>query len=192
MSTGESLPREFFARDSDVVAPELLGKVFAVGDVAGRIVEVEAYRSDDPASHSFRGLRERNRSMFGEPGHLYVYLSYGIHHCANVVCGHLGDAQAVLLRAVEPLGGIDTMRRRRGGVADRDLTNGPGKVGSAFALDLTFDGIDVVTGQRGVRIVDDGTPPPAEPVITSRIGISVGLERPWRWCVPGHAGRHRT
>lgn len=181
-----SLPREFFARDADVVAPELLNKVFAVGETQGRIVEVEAYRSDDPASHSFRGPRPRNRSMFGEPGHLYVYLSYGLHHCVNLVCGAVGDGQAVLLRSVVPIRDIAEMRRRRGQVRDADLSNGPGKIGSAFGVDLDFDGVDVVNGERGVRLFDDGTGAPSDPVVTSRIGISVGLDHAWRWCVPGH------
>jgi DNA-3-methyladenine glycosylase len=188
---GDPLPREFFAHGSVEVAPLLLGKVFVVGDVAGRVVEVEAYRSDDPASHSFRGERARNRSMFGEPGHLYVYLSYGIHYCVNVVCGRAGDAQAVLLRAVVPLVGLEQMRARRGRVRDADLTNGPGKIGQAFGLDLSFDGVDVVSGTSSVRVLDDGVPPPSDPLVTPRVGISVALDRHWRWCAPGHEGRRR-
>jgi DNA-3-methyladenine glycosylase len=184
-----ALSRDFFARDADEVAPELLNKVFAVGEVWGRIVEVEAYRSDDPASHSFRGPRQRNRSMFGEAGHLYVYLSYGIHHCANVVCGHVGDGQGVLLRSVVPIAGIELMRRRRGAVRDVDLTNGPGKIGSAFGLDLGYDGVDAVAGERDVRFIDDAVSPPSDPVVTTRIGITVGVDRQWRWCVVGHEGR---
>lgn len=194
MIPGETLPRRFFERDADVVAPELLGKLLVVeadGEVvAGRIVEVEAYRSDDPASHSHRGERPRNRSMFGPPGHLYVYLSYGIHHCVNVVCAAVGDGQAVLLRAVEPVAGLRTMRRRRGGVRDVDLANGPGKLGQAFGLDLSDDGADVVDethvvdGGRRVVLADDGTPPPSDPIVAARVGISVGTDLMWRWRAP--------
>jgi DNA-3-methyladenine glycosylase len=161
-----------------VVAPELLGKVLVHGGRAGRIVEVEAYRgSDDPASHAFRGPTARTEVMFGPPGHLYVYFSYGMHWCANVVCGEDGTATAVLIRAVAPVDGIDTMRSRRlAARRDRDLTNGPAKVCQALGIDGEHNGADLVTGDRGVVLLDDGTAPPAEPSVSARIGISVGVE----------------
>lgn len=183
------MPRErvlrarWFERDSPVVGPELLNKVFVVGDCRGRIVEVEAYRRDDPASHSYRGPTARNAVMFGPPGRLYVYFTYGMHHCANVVTGADGDAQAVLLRALAPLAGVERMQARRGAhVRPVDLANGPGKLCQALGLDRSADG--TVLGDD-IRIVDDGTPPPAEPGVSTRVGIRVGVERPWRWFVPG-------
>lgn len=163
-----------------MVAVDLLGKVLLVerdGVVtSGRIVETEAYTADDPASHSFRGLTPRNAVMFGPAAHLYVYLSYGVHRCANVVTGATGDGQAVLLRAVEPLEGIDVMRRRRG----RDpLANGPGKLCQALGIDLTDDGADLTDG--AILVVDDGTPPPTDPITGPRIGITRATDRPWRF-----------
>lgn len=148
--------------------------------VSGRIIETEAYTADDPASHSFRGRTVRNATMFGPPGRLYVYLSYGIHRCANVVTGRDGDGQAVLLRAIEPLEGIETMKRRRG---REPIADGPGKLCQALGIILADDGIGV-HGPDRVRIVDDGTPPPNDPVVGPRIGISSGVDRPWRFRTP--------
>jgi DNA-3-methyladenine glycosylase len=177
------LGRSFFARDALDVAPDLLNKVLVAGDCGGRIVEVEAYRADDPASHSFRGRTPRNATMFGRGGLLYVYFTYGMHHCANVVTGPDGDGQAVLLRAVTPCRGLAEMRARRGARADRDLADGPGKLCQAFGLDRSHDGLDICTSAE-VRIVDDGTPPPASPLVGSRVGIRHGVEHPWRWRSP--------
>ena len=177
------LPRAFYERDSPVVAPELLHKVLVVGQCAGRIVEVEAYRSDDPASHTFRGRTARNDTMWRAGGHLYVYFTYGMHFCANVVTSVEGDGQAVLLRAVVPLRGLETMRRRRGARPDRILADGPGKLCQALGLDRGDDGTDLVE-DPAVTIVDDGTPPPTTPIITPRIGIRVATDVPWRWLAP--------
>lgn len=179
------LSRHWFERDALVVAPELLNKVIRVssGDVvvAGRIVETEAYLPDDPASHSFRGPSARNRTMFGPPGHLYVYLSYGIHRCANVVTGAEGSGQAVLIRAVVPVAGIEVARARRG-TRDRELANGPGKLCQALGIELHDDGCDLSGGSR-ITIADDDVPPPPEPVTGPRIGISKAVDRPWRFRV---------
>ena len=177
------LGRAFYERSSLVVAPELLNKVIVAGRCRGRIVEVEAYKgAEDPASHAYRGRTARNAVMFGPPGHLYVYFTYGMHHCANVVTGAAGVAEAVLLRAVEPLAGLDEMRARRPAARrDRDLANGPGKLCAAFGLDRGDDGVDLVRGP--VRIVDDGVAPPNTPASSPRIGITKAVDRPWRWYV---------
>lgn len=183
------LPRDFYQRHPTALAPELLNKILLRDDGrAARIVEVEAYAgSEDPAAHSFRGKTPRNATMFGPPGHLYVYFSYGVHWCSNVVCGNVGDGAAVLLRAAEPLLGLDTMRLARPAARrDRDLASGPGKLGQAFALDRAFDGADLVSGDRGITLVSDGMLPPAQPVVGSRIGITKAVDLPWRWHVPAH------
>lgn len=173
------------AGDAVLVAPSLLGKLLwssREGSVtAGRIVEVEAYREDDPASHSFRGPTSRTQTMFGPPGHLYVYLSYGIHRCANVVTGTEGSGSAVLLRALVPVEGTATMRRRRGSRADRQLANGPGKVCQALGIELDDDGVDVTRPDGEIRLLDDGTPPPTRPLVGPRVGITKAVDRPWRF-----------
>jgi DNA-3-methyladenine glycosylase len=191
---GEVLPRSAYQAGSVDLAPRLLGKLLVSrvpgdgpGLRAGRIVEVEAYRCDDPASHSFRGPTDRTRVMFGPPGHLYVYFSYGVHWCANVVCGDDGDGQAVLLRALEPVAGLEAMfADRRRARRPEDLCSGPGKLTQALGLGRSHDGADLVSGDRGVWLLDDGTPPAVEPGVSTRVGISVAVERPWRWFVPGN------
>jgi DNA-3-methyladenine glycosylase len=185
------LPRSFYARDALVVAPELLNKLVVRDDGDGRvslrIVEVEAYRgAEDAGSHGYRGLTPRTRSMFGPPGHLYVYFTYGMHWCANVVTGRDGVANAVLLRAGEPVDGLDAIRRRRPAVRrDRDLTSGPARLTQALGLTGSDDGVDLVRGS--IRILDDGTPPPAAPTWSTRIGLAAGKgdDHPWRCVVPG-------
>jgi DNA-3-methyladenine glycosylase len=180
------LDREFYRRDPRQVAPELLNKVACRGGRSGRIVEVEAYcGAIDPGSHSYRGRTARNAVMFGPPGHLYVYFTYGMHHCCNAVCGDEGEGVAVLLRALEPLSGLDEMAAARGPAARRrlDLCNGPAKLTQALGIDGASNGVDLVDGGE-VAIVDDGTPPPRRPVQTTRIGLSAGAELPWRWYVP--------
>jgi DNA-3-methyladenine glycosylase len=203
-----AIDRSLLHRDPRVVAPALLNKLLVrrdggpaatrsggagadapvpAGLRVGRIVEVEAYcGAADPGSHAYRGMTPRNRTMFGPPGGLYVYFTYGMHWCANVVCGDEGEGVAVLLRALAPVAGLDAMfaarpRARR----ERDLCSGPAKLCQAFGLDGSFDGADLVTADRGVWLADDGTPPPARPHQTTRIGLSAGAEHPWRWCVPG-------
>ena len=148
--------------------------------MSGRIIETEAYTADDPASHSFRGATERNAAMFGRAGHLYVYLSYGIHCCANVVTGPPGDGQAVLLRAIEPLDGIDEMRHRRGRLP---LADGPGKLCQALGIALSDNGTDLCGSSR-IRIVDVGTPSPPDPVVGPRVGITKAIDVLWRFRSP--------
>jgi DNA-3-methyladenine glycosylase len=188
----KALPRSFYARPALEVAPDLLNKVVVAGPCRGRIVEVEAYMgSIDPASHAYRGRTARNATMFGPPGHLYVYFTYGMHYCANVVSGVTSqvprdDGQAVLLRALAPLAGLDEMRaRRRAARRDRDLTNGPGKLCQALGLDRTHDGDDLVVPGAAVWVGDDGVAPPEVPARSTRIGISVARDEPWRWFVAG-------
>lgn len=181
------LPRSFYERDPREVAPRLLNKLLVGRGRAGRIVEVEAYLgTSDPASHAFRGPTKRNATMFGPRGHLYVYFTYGMHFCANAVCGPDGTAGAVLLRAVAPLSGIDLMRAaRRAGVADRDLSNGPAKLCQAFGIGRAEDGADLVQGDRDLLLVDDGRRPPRMPGTSPRVGVTRAAEVEWRWWVEG-------
>lgn len=183
MTSPLPLGPDFFERDATELAPDLLGKVLAGPDCAVRIVEVEAYRSDDPASHTFRGPTPRNATMFGPGGHLYVYFTYGMHHCANVSAGARDDGQAVLLRAGEPVTGLEVMRARRHGRADRELLDGPGKLCQAMAIDRSLDGADL-TGDGPLTLYDDGTEPPRDPIVGPRIGLRVGVDTPWRWVDP--------
>ncbi len=190
---GIVLPRRFYRRDPREVAPELLNKVLARGSLSGRIVEVEAYvGAEDPGSHAYRGMTRRNATMFGPPGHLYVYLSYGMHWCANAVCGEEGQGVAVLLRALAPLTGLAEMRAARPKARqDRDLCSGPGKLCQAFAVTKEDDGADLVSGDRGLLIVNDGLSPPRTPVVATRVGLTAGAGLPWRWYVAADANVSR-
>jgi DNA-3-methyladenine glycosylase len=180
------------------IAQWLLNKVLARGDRTGRIVEVEAYHgANDAASHAYRGLTPRTAIMFGPPGFLYVYFTYGMHWCANVVCGPEGEAAAVLIRALAPLTGVDEMWEARGPAArqERDLCNGPAKLCQALGITGADDGADLLAtrqrsgppgGPPGVaRLLDDGTPPPRRPGSGPRIGITQATEKRWRFWVPG-------
>ncbi|HEX9260070.1 MAG TPA: DNA-3-methyladenine glycosylase [Acidimicrobiales bacterium] len=182
------LARRFLARDSREVAPELLHKLLVVGPCAGRIVEVEAYAGhDDAGSHAFRGPTRRNATMFGPAGHLYVYFTYGMHWCANVVTSDRGTGQAVLLRALAPHEGLDLMRARRAKAhRDRDLCSGPARLCEALGITGEMDGADLTHRHHLLPwLADDGTPPPTDPGVSERIGLSKGGEHPWRWWVPG-------
>ena len=184
------LPREFYARPAFRVARALLGRVLVhdgpQGRVAGCIVEVEAYRgAGDPASHAFRGPTPRNRVMFGEPGHAYVYFTYGMHHCLNVVCEPAGQAAAVLIRAFEPLVGVGSMRARRGVEESVRLGRGPGCVAQALGLDRSHDGLDLSAGP--LFIAEAPRESASHRIVAGpRIGIRVGLERDWRFWLAGH------
>ena len=179
------LPRTFYRRDPRQVAPELLNKILLGADGrSARIVETEAYCGPiDEAAHSFRGKTARNATMFGPPGHLYVYFTYGMHWCANAVCGEEDDGVGVLLRAAQPLTGLDCMRALRGlARSDRELCSGPARLCQAFGITRADDGCDLVSGRY--RIASDGTPPPTTPVVGPRVGVSRASALPWRWYVP--------
>ena len=188
---GRRLPRAFFARPSTVVAPDLLGRVLVRrlpggGRLAARLVEVEAYQEDDPASHSFRGRTQRNAVMFGPPGHLYVYFTYGMHFCSNVVTGHTGQGSAVLLRAAEPLEGVEIMAANRGVDAVRLLCSGPARLAEAFGIDRWANGHDLVRGDA--LALYPGHPLPTRAVARStRIGVNVGVTCRWRFFERGSA-----
>jgi DNA-3-methyladenine glycosylase len=183
-----TLPVSFFARSAEVVARELLGAMvrstLGGAPTAGLIVETEAYLGhDDPASHGFRHRRHaQNEALFGPPGTWYVYLSYGMHWCANLVCGVQGQASAVLLRALEPVQGLEVMRERRETVADRQLCSGPGKLCQALAITRDQDGLPM--RRSGVIVVTSGGPPAAI-AATPRIGISKAMDWPLRFVIDG-------
>ena len=190
----EVLPREFYRRHPTIVAPELLNKILLRSDGrCARILEVEAYAgSEDPAAHSFCGKTARNATMFGPPGHLYVYFTYGMHWGSNAVCGEVGEGVGVLLRAAQPLHRLDLMyAARHTAKRPTDLASGPGKLSQAFAITREHDGADLVTGDRGIRIMSDGTLPPHAPAAGPRIGISKAMDLPWRWWVAGVPGVSR-
>ena len=182
------LGRSFYSRPAPVVAPDLLGRLLVRKGTAGllsaRIVECEAYQEDDPASHSFRGLTNRTAVMFGPPGHLYVYFSYGAHWCMNVVTGDDGDGSAVLLRAAEPMSGIEVMQARRGRTESRLLCSGPGRLTQAFGVTGADNGLDLVCGHD--LNLSKGRPVDQADVATSpRVGISLAREQPWRFFEAG-------
>ncbi|WP_175970660.1 DNA-3-methyladenine glycosylase [Burkholderia sp. BCC0322] len=186
---GTVLPRAFFDRVATDVAPQLLNKILAAADGrAGRIVEVEAYAGAiDPAAHTYRGKTPRNATMFGPPGHLYVYFTYGMHWCCNCVCGPDGTGTGVLIRALEPLRGLERMRAARPPqTRDRDLCRGPARLTQAMGIGGAQDGIDLIGARDGFAIVDDGIAPPADLAGVPRIGIRVGKDLPWRWSVPAN------
>jgi DNA-3-methyladenine glycosylase len=175
------LRRSFFARSVHEVAPDLIGTTLLVAGVGGRIVEVEAYDQEDPASHGYRGRTARNVSMFGAPGHAYVYRSYGIHWCLNLVCGEEGVPEAALVRALEPTSGIDEQRDRRGVTDVRALCSGPGKLCQALGITREHDGLPL---DRPPFRLEPRTEPP-EIVTAPRIGITRATELSWRYLEAG-------
>lgn len=175
-----ALPFDFLA-PSPAVARRLIGATLLVGGVGGVIVETEAYDREDPASHSFSGPTARNAAMFGPPAHAYVYRSYGIHWCLNLVCREEGHGAGVLIRAIEPLAGLDLMRERRGLHDERLLCAGPGRVGQALGITREHNGLaidappfELLPAPRGVRVVSG-----------PRIGISKAVDQPWRFGLAG-------
>jgi DNA-3-methyladenine glycosylase len=178
------LKRSFYDRPVLAVAPELIGCVVTHGTTSGVIVEAEAYHESEPACHAFIGPRPRTRVLFGPPGHAYVYRSYGVHTMLNAVCEPEGIGAAVLIRALQPLMGIELMRRRRGLERERDLCSGPGKLAQALGIKLDDNGVDLIRGPivisarsaawRDVEVVAD-----------RRIGITEAAELPWRFTAAG-------
>jgi DNA-3-methyladenine glycosylase len=197
VTRSRAVPHSFYDRDARTVAPELLNKLIVTGRgasrLAARIVEVEAYcGSEDPGSHAYRGPTPRNATMFGRPGRLYVYFTYGMHWCANAVCGPGLVPHAVLLRGAAPIEGLDVMRARRPAARrDRDLCSGPARLAQAFAIDRALDGDDLVRGP--LRIVDDDVAPPDHPGVSTRIGLSPGKgeQFPWRYFISGDVNLSR-
>jgi DNA-3-methyladenine glycosylase len=177
----KQLTRDFFARSVHAVAPELIGATLLADGVGGEIVEVEAYDAEDPASHAFRGRTARNAAMFGPPGHAYVYRSYGIHWCLNLVCNEPGCAEAVLIRGLRPVYGIDAMRARRGVEAERALCSGPGRLCQALGVTGAHNGLPLDAPPFELsareRVPDIATGP--------RIGITRAAERQWRYALAG-------
>jgi DNA-3-methyladenine glycosylase len=163
------------------VAPELIGAVLLVDGVGGVIVEVEAYDQDDPAAHGYRGPTPRNASMFGPAGHAYVYRSYGIHWCLNLVCAQEGRAEAALVRALEPTAGVDSMRARRGVAEPRLLCSGPGRLCQALAITREHDGLALDQPPFELRARPDGV----EVAVGIRIGLTKATDRPWRYAMSG-------
>lgn len=186
MSAPAPLDAGFFGRSALEVAPSLLGCSLLVDGAGGLVVETEAYHQDDPASHSFRGPRGRAAVMFGPPGTLYVYRSYGLHWCMNLVCGPEGRGEAVLLRALEPTRGLDALRRRRPAIEDdRLLCAGPGRLTQALGVDGTLNGVSALEAAGRVRMAAAVEAP--EVVRGPRIGISRSVDEPWRFGVAGSA-----
>jgi DNA-3-methyladenine glycosylase len=182
------LPHAFYGRSPVEVARDLLGKTLwrrtEAGLAAGIIVETEAYDgANDPASHAWRGQTQRNAVMFGPPGHAYVYFTYGMHYCLNAVTGPAGQASAVLLRAIQPIVGLDLMRERRGiHIPDRDLARGPGRLCQALGITTTDNGADLAGS--ALWISETATDMPDLLIAaTPRIGITRAAERPWRFAV---------
>jgi DNA-3-methyladenine glycosylase len=171
-------PTSFFSRDIDLIARDLLGATLALGPTAGIIVETEAYHPTDPASHSFRGPTPANRAMFMGPGRIYVYRSYGMHWCVNFTAA--GNA-AVLIRALEPVAGLDIMARRRGLADPRQLCSGPGKLTAALGIDKSLDTLPLAAAPLSLTLPKV----PPDIVTGPRIGITKAVELPWRFGIRG-------
>jgi DNA-3-methyladenine glycosylase len=180
-TTTRTVGSDFFARSVHEVAPELIGVTLLVDGIGGRIVEAEAYDQEDPASHGYRGRTERNASMFGPPGHAYVYRSYGIHWCLNLVCEGEGVANAVLIRALEPTYGLDEMRKRRGVDDPRLLCSGPGRLCEALAVTREHDGLPLDRPPFELRPREGSV----DVVTGPRVGITRAAELPWRYAEAG-------
>lgn len=188
----KKLPKEFYQQDPVILAPQLLGKILVrkIGKkyLTGKIVEVEAYRGeDDQAAHTYNGKTKRNEVMFSEGGYLYVYFTYGMHFCSNIVCGNKDEGAAVLIRALEPIDGIETMINNRYAVKDvsskqkTNLTNGPAKLCEALGIKREENGLDLT--QEPIFLIDCEKIPKKNIVATTRIGIKKSIDLPWRFYI---------
>jgi DNA-3-methyladenine glycosylase len=175
------LGHDFYARSVHEVARELIGCVVRHGETAGRIVETESYHMEEPACHAFAGVTERTRTLYGEPGRAYVYFSYGVHSLLNAVAEEEGVGAAVLIRALEPVDGIELMRQRRGLERAEDLCSGPGKLTQALGIGLSLNGTSLVDGPIELLTPEPGSQTPRV-VAGERIGITKAVELPWRFC----------
>ena len=175
------LGEDFYARSVHEVAHELIGCVVRHGETAGRIVETESYHMEEPACHAFAGVTERTRTLYGEPGRAYVYFSYGVHSLLNAVAEQEGVGAAVLIRALEPVDGIELMRQRRGRERVEDLCSGPGKLTQALAIGLALNGTSLVDGPIELLTREPGSRAPRV-VAGERIGITKAVELLWRFC----------
>jgi DNA-3-methyladenine glycosylase len=175
------LARQFYDRSVHEVARELIGCVVRHGETAGRIVETESYHMEEPACHAFAGVTERTRTLYGEPGRAYVYFSYGVHSLLNAVAEGEGVGAAVLIRALEPVDGVELMRQRRGIQRVEELCSGPGKLTQALGIGLSLNGSSLVDGPIELVACEPGAREPRV-VAGERIGITKAMELPWRFC----------
>jgi DNA-3-methyladenine glycosylase len=175
------LREDFYARSVHDVARDLIGCVVRHGETAGRIVETESYHMEEPACHAHVGLTERTKTLFGPPGRAYVYFSYGVHSLLNAVCEPEGIGAAVLIRALEPVDGTETMRLRRGVERDLDLCSGPGKLTQALEIGLSLNGSSLVDGP--VEVLERESEPRI--AVGERVGITKAADLPWRFCDAG-------
>jgi DNA-3-methyladenine glycosylase len=176
-----TLPQSFYDRSVHEVARELVGCVVRHGETAGRVVETESYHMEEPACHAFAGVTERTRTLYGEPGHAYVYFSYGVHSLLNAVAEPEGVGAAVLIRALEPVDGIEVMRARRGIERAEELCSGPGKLTQALDIGLSLNGSSLVDGPIELLTREPGAREPRV-VVGERVGITKAVELPWRFC----------
>jgi DNA-3-methyladenine glycosylase len=175
------LTRGFYARSVHDVARDLIGCVVRHGESAGRIVETESYHMEEPACHAFAGVTDRTSTLFGEPGNAYVYFSYGVHSLLNAVAEEPGVGAAVLIRALEPVDGVEAMRERRGVERAEEQCSGPGKLTQALGIGLSLNGSSLVDGPIEVLSREPGSREPRI-VIGERIGITKAADLPWRFC----------
>jgi DNA-3-methyladenine glycosylase len=175
------LGQDFYDRSVHEVARELVGCVVRHGETAGRIVETESYHMEEPACHAFAGVTERTRTLFGEPGRAYVYFSYGIHSLLNAVAEPEGTGAAVLIRALEPVDGLELMRERRGVARHEELCSGPGKLTQALGIGLSLNGTSLVDGPIELLSREPGSRAPRV-AVGERVGITKAAELPWRFC----------
>ena len=180
MTSRAQLQQSFFARSALDVARDLIGCTFLLHGAGGCIVETEAYRQDDPCCHAYNGRTARNAVLFGPPGHLYVYFTYGMHYCANTACEEEGVGAGVLLRALEPVAGLELMTERRGLSEPRLLASGPARLAQALGIGREHNGLPVWREPLAILPPPPGTPS-AEVVTTARIGVRGGDQKPWRF-----------